>query len=304
MTTRKITAEESRRIGRALGDVFVASGHPLTCNGGNPDWSTHHDREVLMRIDERGLVCPKCGRVQKIPALDAAPVHGPKETPMPTPEAEHQLTQLRQAAAIMRQRAMAANTDAARTPYSDNRLTPVGPAQWPKMVDNYLGGDVGQHCASWTPAVALAVADWLDTGANPYSCVTREPMLAVARAYLDATALDAVVAYPAGQHPNRCSSCGDPITADGTQHVWPGRVGMAGYPYDHPAQQLPGAARPQPTGGEHAFEASASVGPNGLVHIDLCGLIIRYGDGEALFCGRPAADPVHGVAAPEGDTHA
>jgi hypothetical protein len=34
------------------------------------------------------------------------------------------------------------------------------------------------------PAATLAVADWLDTGANPYSCVTREPMIAVATAVL------------------------------------------------------------------------------------------------------------------------
>lgn len=40
------------------------------------------------------------------------------------------------------------------------------------------------HCPACTPAVALAVADWLETGANQYSCVDRRPMVAVARAYL------------------------------------------------------------------------------------------------------------------------
>ncbi|WP_152748269.1 hypothetical protein [Micromonospora sp. RV43] len=34
------------------------------------------------------------------------------------------------------------------------------------------------------PAVALAIADWLDTGVNPYACVDRAPMFRVAAAYL------------------------------------------------------------------------------------------------------------------------
>lgn len=59
-------AQKARGI--ALGDTFVAAGHPLTCNGGNPDWSTHHDHEVLMRIEDDRLVCPECGRVQELPA--------------------------------------------------------------------------------------------------------------------------------------------------------------------------------------------------------------------------------------------
>lgn len=40
------------------------------------------------------------------------------------------------------------------------------------------------HIVSWHPAVALAVSDWLDIGANPYACIDLTPMLAVARAYL------------------------------------------------------------------------------------------------------------------------
>lgn len=36
------------------------------------------------------------------------------------------------------------------------------------------------------PPWHLAVADWLDTGANPYACVAREPMFRVADAYLNA----------------------------------------------------------------------------------------------------------------------
>ena len=31
------------------------------------DLTTHHDHVVLMERDERGLVCPECGRVQAIP---------------------------------------------------------------------------------------------------------------------------------------------------------------------------------------------------------------------------------------------
>jgi hypothetical protein len=92
--------------------------------------------------------------------------------------------ELRRAAALMRQRAEAANTDDARRPYSDRSVDPVPESQWGELVDNYLGGDIGAHCASWTPTVALAVADWLDIGANPYACVDSAPMLAVARAYI------------------------------------------------------------------------------------------------------------------------
>lgn len=45
------------------------------------------------------------------------------------------------------------------------------------------------HIVSWHPTVALAVADWLDIGANPYACVDLAPMLAVAQAYLREPAL-------------------------------------------------------------------------------------------------------------------
>jgi hypothetical protein len=88
------------------------------------------------------------------------------------------------AAAVMRQRALAANTEDERRPYSDASAEPVPEAKWGALVDNYLGGEIGKHCASWTPAVALAVADWLDVGADPYACVDLAPMVAVALAYL------------------------------------------------------------------------------------------------------------------------
>jgi hypothetical protein len=78
--------------------------------------------------------------------------------PVPNPEGE-----LRRAASLIRSRAIAANTDEARRPYSDRRIAPVPEAQWGRLIHNYLGGDVGQHCAALTPAVATAVADWLDS---------------------------------------------------------------------------------------------------------------------------------------------
>lgn len=88
------------------------------------------------------------------------------------------------AAATMRRRAQAATTEQARTPYGDPRIPQVPETGWGGLVDNYLGGPVGEHCASWTPAVAFAVAGWLDIGIDLYACVDRVPMLAVARAYL------------------------------------------------------------------------------------------------------------------------
>lgn len=92
--------------------------------------------------------------------------------------------ELRRAAALMRERAEAANTEGARRPYGDRSVDPVPESQWGALVENYLGGEMGAHCAAWTPAVALAVAAWLEIGANPYACVDSEPMLAVARAYM------------------------------------------------------------------------------------------------------------------------
>jgi hypothetical protein len=92
--------------------------------------------------------------------------------------------ELRRAAALMRERAEEANTDDARRPYGDRNADPVPPAEWGALVDNYLGGKIGAHCAAWTPAVALAVAEWLEIGADPYACVDSSPMLAVARAYV------------------------------------------------------------------------------------------------------------------------
>jgi hypothetical protein len=97
------------------------------------------------------------------------------------------------AAAAMRERAEKANTNEARRPYGDRRIDPVPESEWGGLVDNYLGGPVGQHCASWTPAAAIAVADWLEVGANPYACVDLAPMAVVARAYLGEPDTDATL---------------------------------------------------------------------------------------------------------------
>jgi hypothetical protein len=94
------------------------------------------------------------------------------------------VVELKHAAVLMRDRASAANTDEARRPYGDKRCEPVTVDRWGALVDNYLGEEVGAHCAAWTPAAAVAVADWLDLMANPWIEGQRGPALAVARAYL------------------------------------------------------------------------------------------------------------------------
>jgi hypothetical protein len=71
------------------------------------------------------------------------------------------------AAAAMRARAQA--TAAPHHPYSDPRYQLVETTeQWSAEAANYLGGEMGEHCASWHPAVALAVADWLDATCANY----------------------------------------------------------------------------------------------------------------------------------------
>lgn len=68
MTLRSLTLAETTHIGRLLGDPLVAFGHPLTCNGGNRDFDTHHDHEVIMLLDTETseLVCPECARRQSL----------------------------------------------------------------------------------------------------------------------------------------------------------------------------------------------------------------------------------------------
>jgi hypothetical protein len=94
---------------------------------------------------------------------------------------------LRRAAALMRERAEAAEAS-------------LTPDWWEAHALDWLTGASGvpslaAHIASWHPAVALAVADWLDEAAaliaaafNPEGLVEHRPdlraALAAARAYL------------------------------------------------------------------------------------------------------------------------
>lgn len=75
---------------------------------------------------------------------------------------------LREAAARMRHRAEAANTDDERRPYGNDTVDPVPESQWGALVENYLGGAIGVHCASWTPTAAVAVAELLEKAADGY----------------------------------------------------------------------------------------------------------------------------------------
>lgn len=47
-------------------DPFILAGHPYTCNGGNPDLSSHHDHGVLLVRLGEVLACPECGRTQPL----------------------------------------------------------------------------------------------------------------------------------------------------------------------------------------------------------------------------------------------
>jgi hypothetical protein len=41
-------------------------------------------------------------------------------------------------------------------PYSDERIPPIKPNEWGSLVDNYLGGPMGKHCARHDPTRVLA----------------------------------------------------------------------------------------------------------------------------------------------------
>lgn len=99
------------------------------------------------------------------------------------------LEPLREAARLMRKRAEAATPSPWKATGNSSIEAPSGfrgrvvasvgayESGWPSVAD-------ARHIASWHPAVALSIADWLDTGATPNSCVDREPMFRVAHAYL------------------------------------------------------------------------------------------------------------------------
>jgi hypothetical protein len=108
---------------------------------------------------------------------------------------------LRSAASRMEERAKAANSDDARRPYGNRAAQPVPESEWGALVENYLGGEMGEHCAALTPRVAIFLADWLEDEAErlvatPYRVDDdwiernyRAP-LAVARAYLVKESID------------------------------------------------------------------------------------------------------------------
>lgn len=142
----------------------------------------------------------------------------------PSEQGLHQdLALLREAAALMRERAKAAFVP--WHGWGDESLPQRSTvSEWAQDMEGYLGGDWGDHAASWHPVVALAVADWLsseaatrgemepfaellnatisqpsgveafirfgrnDDGSIAFVTDTFDAALAVARAYLDPTA--------------------------------------------------------------------------------------------------------------------
>lgn len=62
---------DKRETGLRLTDMMLSVGHPMTCNGGNPDLRTHHNHEVVLEwTEDDNLVCPECGRVQDLSEFD------------------------------------------------------------------------------------------------------------------------------------------------------------------------------------------------------------------------------------------
>lgn len=113
---------------------------------------------------------------------------------------------LRRAAELIRARAEAATGDIwgwrhfGDDPESMCRVVYYPPrpsVDWRVIADDIWGPDDAAHIASWHPAVALAVAEWLDIMAEDYAPYWAEPYAApfvpvierayrVARAYLGA----------------------------------------------------------------------------------------------------------------------
>lgn len=102
---------------------------------------------------------------------------------------------LRRAAALMRERAEAATWTAA--PWGVDEIGAVWAQEadgQPIPISSRSTDADAEHIASWHPAVALAVADWLDAEAEshradlvgpfPSACCRMSQALAVARAYL------------------------------------------------------------------------------------------------------------------------
>jgi hypothetical protein len=76
-------------------DFFIVHGHHYTCNGGNPDWRSHHDHEVVLVRDGDVLRCPECNRTQplrrlmneaELDARRAAIIRAVRGVPEPEPD--------------------------------------------------------------------------------------------------------------------------------------------------------------------------------------------------------------------------
>lgn len=110
---------------------------------------------------------------------------------------------LRKAAALIRERAEAATNDGypwISRPHFSRRNCQTVQTRGQVYVAHYVTDADGEHIASWHPAVALAVAEWLDATARESEIESDDPRLrnfftfgdtapevaalAVARAYL------------------------------------------------------------------------------------------------------------------------
>lgn len=63
MTDEQFGTDPALEIER---DFFIMNGHHYTCNGGNPDLSSHHRHEVVLVRDGDVLRCPECNRTQPL----------------------------------------------------------------------------------------------------------------------------------------------------------------------------------------------------------------------------------------------
>lgn len=89
---------------------------------------------------------------------------------------------IREAAIELKALADQANTDEARTPYSDKEFQPVAKENWGELVYGYLGGEMGAYCRVMTPALGVALAEFLTDitaghqpeliDGNPWVCQT------------------------------------------------------------------------------------------------------------------------------------
>lgn len=92
----------------------------------------------------------------------------------------------------MRQRAEAATPGAVldRYDHGGGRLAVFDGPERQLVADFYGDGPDREHYTAWHPAVALAVADWLEAmvvARPPAPLLASSPALAVARAYLGTT---------------------------------------------------------------------------------------------------------------------